>query len=734
MSFRITKKTSVARLACSLGRYYRSSTVLLTAMLGFATMAGMPQSAQAQSFEWVTGVGSSGFDMGAGIATDGKGDVYHIGLFEAPTMDFNPGGTGGIINNLGGEDIFIAKYHPDGSFIWVKAIGSPFTDLVTGIAFDADDNFYITGSFQSASLDMNPGGSNGVLNNTSPGSEDIFLAKYDENGQLIWAKNCGGTGADLGKGVAVHRNEVYITGIFNSSNANFNPGSTGGIAPAPNGPYGRYDVFLTKYDTSGNFVWVKALGGSLDEDCYSITCDTAGDVTIGGRFYSDTVDFNPGGAGGRFLNTGTGACDGWVASFNGNGSFKWAKHVGGDAAFVMEEVKSVASDMDGNVFVTGFYSSSSVDLNPGGTGGLLVNLGTASGMIDADIFLVKYDKTGQFLWARNLGGESTDEALDMQTDRRGNVYLSGHFGDAGADFNPGGTGGTPAYAGWSDAFVAKYNGNGDFLWVKSMGGTATIDVSTNLHVDRGNVYATGYFGSFGPARQADFNPGGTGGELTSIGAWDVFLVKFSCNDSSSQLIQASIVCGESYRLNDIAYKEEGRFTQTYASMMGCDSLITLELTVSPIPAPEIKVDTTSLYVDDNYAEYQWFLNDTAINGANASTYTVAENGYYKLKVTDENGCEVVTKVTYINNVFVGNVAHPGRQITLFPNPAQDDLFITGGAGHMRASVFATDGRLIRDAEVHNGKVSLKGLIPAVYIIKIRDGEDRILKTTRFTKQ
>jgi len=411
----------------------------------------------AGGLRWARSMGGNGIngDYGFGVAVDKSGNVYITGMYTSDTADFNPGGSGGKLMNAGGgaHDAFLAKYDAGGGFLWAKSFGGGSNDEGYGVAVDGSGNVYVTGYFNSGTVDFNPGSTGGML--TTMGTEDVFLAKYDAGGNYLWAKNMGGTGADLGYSVAVDGSDnVYVTGYFISGSANFDPGGTGGAGTLTTA--GSNDAFLAKYDASGGFLWAKNIGGNSVEWSYDVAVDGSDNVYVTGYSVSATVDFDPGGSGGVVNAAGT-AEDVFLAKYDAGGNYLWAKSMGGDEGDVG---RSVAVDGRGNVYVTGKFSSATAEFDPGGSGGTLTNAspGGGKGGNTADLFLAKYDSSGNYIWAKAVGGSDEEEGWGNAVDGSGHVYMTGYFSSATVDFDPGGSGVTlnNNAGGSGDVFAVRY--------------------------------------------------------------------------------------------------------------------------------------------------------------------------------------------------------------------------------------------------------------------------------------
>ena len=394
----------------------------------------------------------------------------------------------------------------------VSVFGGSTSDVGYSIAVDSLGNVYTTGSF-SGTVDFNPG--TGVENLTSAGGNDIFVSKLDSSGNFVWAKRLGGTAGDDGFGIAVDSSgNVYTTGSFFGT-ADFDPGA--GVADLTSAI--ERDVFVSKLDSSGNFVWAKRFGGASADVGRVIAVDSSGNVYTTG-YFNGTVDFDPG-AGVANL-TSAGGNDSFVLKLDSLGDFIWAKQLGGTAADVG---RTIAVDSSGNVYTAGYFIGRA-DFDPGAG---VENLTSASGSggTDRDVFVSKLDSSGNFVWAKGLGGTAADESSSIAVDSSGNVYTTGSFNGT-VDFDPGAGEANLTSAGGSDGFISKLDSSGNYVWAKSLGGTGFDYVRTIVGDSSGNVYTTGNFN--GPA---NFNPAaGTTTNLDSAGGNDVFVLKLTPSGES----------------------------------------------------------------------------------------------------------------------------------------------------------------------------------------------------------
>ena len=230
--------------------------------------------AQTPNWLWAKSAGGTGNDGANLVAVDASGNAFVVGIFSSTTITF--GST--ILTNAGGYDIFLAKYDASGNVLWAKNAGGINDDEANSVAVDTLGNIYITGFFSSPTITF---GSTTLTNvgdtNSSPG-QDIFLAKYDAAGNLLWAKSAGGISYDRAISVAVDASgNAYLTGGYNSPTISFGSDTLINVSSSE-------DIFLAKYDVAGNVLWAKSAGGTNVDRAISVGVDALGNSSITGFF------------------------------------------------------------------------------------------------------------------------------------------------------------------------------------------------------------------------------------------------------------------------------------------------------------------------------------------------------------------------------------------------------------------------------------------------------------------
>ena len=529
--------------------------------------------------QWAKRAGGLENDGGTGIVIHGS-SVYITGYIYGSANFNTPSSTGSNeITSTGYKDIFIAKYNDEGNFQWAKRAGGIYDDISRGIAVSGT-SIYITGTFFGTANFNNPStsGNNEVI---SAGRNDIFLAKFNDEGYLQWAKRAGGIDDDLGTGIAVNSNSVYITGSFNRT-ANFNtPSLYGSNELAAVDYYG--DIFLAKFNDAGTFQWAKRAGG-IGYDKGTGIAVNGNSIYITGNFIS-TANFNTPSANGSNEIISAGGFDIFLAKFNETGIFQWARRAGGQ---FYHDVSNGIAVNGSSVYIGGNFKYKA-NFNTPYLEGINEIIGSESNGETNDIFIAKYNDSGTFQWARKAiaggyYGKSTNKSITTSnsniyftgsfqgsltfsnspgnndttfstgqfgqsvflskyddtgtlqwvngayflnsgnigrstaTDASGNIYVTGEFGGKITVES------TTIYsAGGFDIFVAKYNNRGIFQWIKRAGGIGD-DRGFGIAVSGSSVYITGHF-----EQTANFNTPSTTGsnEITSAGSTDILLAKFN---------------------------------------------------------------------------------------------------------------------------------------------------------------------------------------------------------------
>lgn len=392
--------------------------------------------------------------------------------------------------------------------VWAKSFGGNQTESGHS-ATDAYGNIYFTGYF-SGSCDFDPGPGTTTLN--SGFFRDIFIAKYDSQGDLIWVKQIGGPEDDAGSAIAIHplNGHIYVTGTF-AQTVDFDPGP--GINMISSG--GMLDVFILQLDTSGNMQHVMTIPAPQDAFSTAIICQNQGngDVYTTGTFFG-TCDFNPGPLTYN-LYSFTGS-DVFILQTDSALKFKRVAGIQGNGLY--DEGLSgitISPSQNQDVIITGNFSDT-IDCDPD-TGQLLLYTPSS-----ADIYVCKLDSSLNLIWAKQMGGAGMDIGFKVATDNSGKIYTTGIFEQV-ADFNPDSIQTNLSSSGFVDIFISILDDSGSFVNAVGTGGSG-YDVAEEIVVSaNGNITVTGYIQD-----TVDFDPGPQLNILSASGA-DAFLWQLDNN-------------------------------------------------------------------------------------------------------------------------------------------------------------------------------------------------------------
>jgi len=455
---------------------------------------------------WARTWGGSETDVGYGVVTDSSGNIYVTGDFWIG-MDFDPGPATDWHDSNGDRDVFLCKYDSTGRFLWVQTWGGTGIDYGLRVAVDSSDCVYVAGVY-SETVDFDPGeGVDEHISNGGTWEGDCFVSKFDSAGNYLWACTWGGDRDDHPYGLAIDSSDnIYTTGNFWGT-VDFDPGP--GVDEQS--PVMNDGIFISKLGTAGVFHWAVTIGGTYSDYAHGIAVDGNDDIYITGKF-GLTVDFDPGP--GEAECTSSSWWDAYLAKYDSTGAFQWVQAWGGLEA---EEGNGITVDNGNNVYVSGYFNTS-VDFDPGPG----MDLHDTNG--SRDVYVCKYDSSGNYQWTRTWGGTSWDEPYGITSDAYNNIHVSGYFSDV-CDFDPG-TGTTELISnGNEDVFVSRLSPDGTLQWVRGFGGTGGEFCGGVAAGPFDNIYVTGCFNE----TDVDFDPGGEEDLHSAVGMADIFVVKFLPN-------------------------------------------------------------------------------------------------------------------------------------------------------------------------------------------------------------
>lgn len=565
-------------------------------------------SSQNLDFAWAKKWGGTSPDHITETVMDSDENLIAIGGYLG-TVDFDPGpGTFNLTSTPFNKDNFVAKYNKNGELIW--AFGIPGTHNSEGyIDIDPLGNIYVTGQFiDSADFDPGPG----AYKLYAQGREDIFVAKYSPQGNFRWARSMGTPNYEIGYRITADiAGNVYTSGFFSSA-LDMDPGS--GVFTLT--PDNNRDVFLQKLDSSGNFVWAKVFQSSGYISILNLLpVDTTHLYIAGGC--RDTVDFTVGIGSYDFVTPTPSTMDGFIVDISSSGSVQSIRRFQSNTNSQNLIRRMVLSAQD-ELIISGDFGGTA-DFDPGSGSFSLTNpFANATSM-----FVVKLDSARQLSWAKNVPANDYISGQGLAVDSCGFVYIGGSFA-GNVDMDPGpGTYNFSIQTGIvGNIYMLKLNAEGNFQWARKYGNISSYMVGWFLLLDKDRSIYTG--GSFYDT--VDFDPSSTGTfNLTSAGFSDAFIHKMEQNPV--QLTQTIHACDSFVSTKGEIWRRSGLYYDSIPSQGCLDTLISVNLTIGT--ANNIQI--APVICDSNYL-------------SPSGRYLYTQSGLYTDTLVNASGCDSIITI------------------------------------------------------------------------------------------
>ena len=787
-------------------------------------------------FVWAIKIGAGNEDV-ANMLTIDSGDSVFVSGYFGGSVDFDPGAGSAVQNAVSTQDLFLLKLDPNGNFRYVRTIGTyACCGQRFSVRLDGQENIYIEGRY-SSNVDFDPGPGTFYLFVPYTNS---FVLKLDANGDFVWVKSLGTY--SLGSTVLVESLDVdaagnsYQTGSFDGTvNFQLLGGATQTLIAAGIGP----DIFVTKLNANGDLIWVRQMagsgspsGGQFEGFGKRIYVDNNDDVLVSG-YFEGTTDFDPGI--GSFPLTASGQHDVFVTKLSPNGGLMYAKQLGGTSA---DQVAELCQDNQNNVYITGPFYSTNCDLNPGTNTDLhstdgawdtyIVKWGTCPPNINYDVInscsaytwidgitYTTSNDSAQVLLNTGNGCDSiiqldlsinANASTDTQTSCGpytwidGNTYTANNNSATWTLTNSAGCDSVVtlnltviqtvsivdvqtacmAYT-WIDG-ITYTSSNNMATWVVPGPGGCDSTFTLNLTIGTPNS-STDVQSSCGPFTWIDGNTytannnSATWTLTNSLGCDSVVTLNLTIGSPSAATdIQTacdmySWMDGNTYTTNN------NSATWTIPNAAGCDSIITLDLTILASSASTdtqtacdayswidgntytssnnsaqwtlpnsagcdsiitldlvITVTPTAGAIDNGdgtvsatgTGSYQWIdcANNTAIIGATSASYSPTVNGSYAIVVTNEN-CSDTSACVSIDYLGIGE--NSLIDVRVFPNPTDHSITVMFPAEEARFELTDASGKIILKKSITSGEsVLLAPFAPGIYFANVNIGDQRIV--------
>lgn len=534
-------------------------------VLGFSKISAQPV------MVWASTAGGEKNDRGYNVVAADDGNVFTMGTYVDTIIFKNGTNEYSLPGNEEYNNTYVQKISPNGELLW--AIGYTGLDVsgVTGkeITIAPNGNIVLLAFFYGT-IDADPGPNTYNLTAVE-GLRNYFLTVLDIFGNFIWAKNSVQVGDfdDIETIKVNTEGEIFIAGSF-SNTVDFDAGDNSFLVTSA----GDADAFVLKLNSIGQFVWVKTFGAAGLDKAPTLCLDPQSNVFISGWFVG-SVDFDPGPDFRELISTDD-PFNLYLLKLSSEGDFSWVTHfTQTDNVFVRE----ITSDQSGNIYaISDLYGV--VDFDPGEGVSELTSAG------GSDVSIVKYSNSGNFIWARGVGGSNYEFPAGIVTNRYGEVFCCGSFRGT-ADFDPGQeVFNLNSSDGWDDIFILKLSADGNLIWAEKTGGPGNNqercwDIWTT---DAEEIYFTGQYRDIGI-----FNPGSSQGEYQNNGYEDSFTVKWM--DSQTSI-------NDVYNMSDI-----NLYPNPVSNLLSIESAVPLKnasisiYTATGLLIQQIHVNGYSAYLD-----------------------------------------------------------------------------------------------------------------------------------------
>ena len=463
---------------------------------------------------FATRAGGTTSDVAEDVATFPDGSSVVVGRFTG-TATFGPGELNQtVLTSSGLEDIFVARYFAGGGLEWARKAGGTVRDEAFGVVAFADGTCVVTGSFEGAAT-FGAGEANATVFTATGGAVELFVARFNANGTLAWAKRAGANGAfTVGSAIAAHSDGSFVVSGPYLGDVTFGPGEANATVLIWDD---NIDLFVARYNANGTLAWAKRATSTGNEDSFGIATFTDGSCAVTG-YFDGTVTFGAGEANATTL-VPFGVLEVYVARYNGNGTLAWASQAGG---FNGEAVGlDVSTFADGTCVVSGWFTEF-MDFGFGEP-----NETNFQSFGERDGFAARYGTSGLLDWAVQHAGAGFNSGQGVQALADGSCVVVGYF-DGSTMFGLGDPNQTLLFSTSSrDLFIARLYADGSLAWVEQAGGTSTVVVPTAIALFAdGSLAVTGLFDDGGVL----FGEGGNlAWPVTSAGLEDVFLARYNAD-------------------------------------------------------------------------------------------------------------------------------------------------------------------------------------------------------------
>jgi len=580
---------------------------------------------------WSTYYGGNAADQGNAVVTDGTGNIFVTGYTNSSNFPTQNSGTLFQGTSIGSDDIFIVKFNNAGTRLWATYYGGTLSDVARCITTDSNDNIFISGYTNSTDLPLQNAGT--FFQGAKNAASEIFILKFDNLGNRLWATYYGGNAADAASAIAIDNNDnIFITGPTASNN--FPLQNTGTFYQGTLS--GSEDAYILKFDNSGVLLWASYYGGTGDDYGTAITTDPSGNIFVAGSTTSSNFPLQN--AGTFFQGTLNGTLeDAFILKFDNIGARQWATYYGGSGREKFNTYDNIETDNCGNIYVGFGTYSTDLPLMQACDAGYYVNQASTVG---STISIISFNNFGTRLWASYLSGngDNFNEALTIDSDA--NLFATGEwtFLTNSASYpvvNPGG----------GAFYDQNFNGSDDGYIVKF----SPASVSVTSSVNHPNCS----------------NPCGGSATATSLGTC-IYSYLWS-NGQTTQM--ATGLCAGNFTVS--ITNQFCKDTSLVVTINSTGSLTTSTTITSSSCGNNNGTATITVSAGITPFTYSWS------NGQTTSVATALGSGSYSVVVTDASGCSS-TQTVAITSGNTLSVTVSSTQPNCFGNSGTATVVSSGG--------------------------------------------------------
>lgn len=373
------------------------------------------------------------------------------------------------------------------------AMGGNYNDYINDVAYDRSGNVYMSGTFSSNTIDLDPG--NGFRYSTREGLDDLFIVKLDRSGKFLWAITYGTSQTESGTQIEVDKqNNILISGSY-YGRMDLDPGPKQDLQGVNN----VRSAFLVKLDSTGKYIWGHSFTASGATTMTELKIDEDNNIITSGQ-YSDNIDMDPGPNYTVLVVSNRSSNGIFLAKYDPDGEIIWAKGFNGSGFKIGEDI---AVGKQNQIAMTGYFTGI-IDVDPD------ARVENKYSVNKYDGFVLLVDSTGDLKWSGHYRGEGIAVGRAVAITDSGVVYCSGSFIDT-VDIDPGFTKKEAMSPDYLDYFITKFTPSGNVVWTEAFGGERDDVISAIECKGETDLFLAGSFYS-----KIDLDPGTGVYELTGL--------------------------------------------------------------------------------------------------------------------------------------------------------------------------------------------------------------------------